>query len=395
MGSPRTPAVGDNAAVKITALRDPQPGPSSYRLAWVAAADDDHPVGTAYLRVFTAGGAEHRTEAEIAVHPAERRRGAGTALLAEAVRAARDLGRRTLVAGPVESGSPGEVFLTARGLRPVLGLTYARLDLAGAGVTAAPAPGYRLVAWEGTVPDELAETFAASRRAMDDMPMDEADVGAETWDVDRVRAIAAAVSRRGDTLCTVAAIAEADGTIAGFTELVVPATATPGPHHPDPAAQRAKADPQHSAPGPQLASVGAQRAGSTAPEAGVGMPGGRDGAGAPEPGTGIPEDEADAPEAGDSAPEAEARVGAPEAGSGAPEGGVDAQHYGTGVLPEHRGRGLARWMKAEAIRHTRAAHPQVRGLLTDTADSNVAMRRVNDVLGYTPTHRSVLFQLDL
>ena len=52
-------------------------------------------------------------------------------------------------------------------------------------------------------------------------------------------------------------------------------------------------------------------------------------------------------------------------------------------------------MKAEAIRHTRLRHPDVPGLLTDTADSNVAMRKVNDALGYAATHRSVLFQLDL
>jgi GNAT superfamily N-acetyltransferase len=292
-----------NARVNITALSDPHRGPSSYRLAWVASGDDGYPVGTAYLRVFTAAGAEHRTEAEISVHPAERRRGAGTALLAEAAAAARQLGRRALVAGPVEAGTPGEAFLTARGLRPVLALTYTRLSLAGADVTAVlaePHPGYRLVDWEGTVPDHLAATFAASRRAMDDMPMDEADVGAETWDVDRVRAIAAAVARRGDTLCTVAAVDEQDGTIAGFSELVVPGGGT-----------------------------------------------------------------------------------------------TDAQHYGTGVLPEHRGRGLARWMKAAAVRHTRQRHPDVPGLLTDTADSNVAMRRVNDALGYEPTHRSLLFQLDL
>jgi GNAT superfamily N-acetyltransferase len=292
----------DNARVKITAWREPQHGPSSYRLAWVAADDSGYPVATASLRVFTVAGAEHRTEAEVSVHPAERRRGAGTALLAEAVAAAQALGRRALTAGPVDAGSPGEAFLTARGLRPVLALTYARLALADADVTAAlaePHPGYRLVTWEGTVPDELAETFVAARRAMDDMPMDEADVGVETWDVDRVRAIAAAVAGRGDILCTVAAIDD-DGTMAGFSELVV--------------------------------------------------------AGA---GTG------------------------------------DAQHYGTGVLPEHRGRGLARWMKAEAIRHTRLRHPGVTGLLTDTADSNVAMRAINDALGYAPTHRSVLFQLDL
>jgi len=289
--------------VKITALSDPHPGPSSYRLAWVGAAEDGHPVATAYLRVFTAEGAEHRTEVEVSVHPAEQRRGAGTALLAEATAAARGLGRRTMVAGPVDAGSPGEAFLSARGLRPVLALTYARLALEDAEVAAAlaePHPGYRLLSWEGTVPDELAATFARSRRAMDDMPMDEADVGAETWDVERVRSIAAAVARRGDILCTVAAVDDADGTIVGFSELVVPG-----------------------------------------------------------------------------------------AGTG------DAQHYGTGVLPGHRGHGLARWMKAAAIRHTRVNHPQVTGLRTDTADSNVAMRRINDALGYRPTHRSILFQLDL
>jgi len=287
--------------MKITAWREPEPGPSSYRLAWIAASDDDYPVATAHLRVFTAAGAEHRAEAAVSVHPAERRRGAGTALLAETVTAARELGRRTVLAGPVDAGSPGEAFLTARGLRPVLALTYARLALAEAAVTAEPRPGYRLAVWEGTVPDGLAATYAASRRAMDDMPMDEADVEAEAWDVERVREIAAAIAKRGDILCTVAAVDAADGTIAGFSELVVRGT-----------------------------------------------------------GTG------------------------------------DAQHYGTGVLPEHRGRGLARWMKAEAIRHTRAAHPGVSGLLTDTADSNTTtMRGINDALGYAPTHRSLLFQLDL
>jgi GNAT superfamily N-acetyltransferase len=351
--------------VKITAWADPQPGPSSYRLAWIAAGDEGHPIGTAHLRLFTVEGAEHRAEAEISVHPAERRHGAGSALLAEAVSAARSAGRRTLVAGPVEAGSPGESFLVARGLRPVLALTYARLALRDAEVPAESPPGhraaevaaesppghrdpevgaesppghrdaevaaesppghrdaevaaesppghrdaevgaesppgYRLVMWEGIVPDELALTFADSRRAMDDMPMDEADVGAESWDVDRVRSIAAAIAERGDILCTVAAVDEADGTIAGFSELVVPGGGT-----------------------------------------------------------------------------------------------TDAQHYGTGVLPEHRGRGLARWMKAAAIRHTQEHHPDVPGLLTDTADSNATMRRINDTLGYAPTHRSLLFQLDL
>jgi RimJ/RimL family protein N-acetyltransferase len=150
------------------------------------------------------------------------------------------------------------------------------------------------------VPDKWAATFADSRRAMDDMPMDDADHERQVWDTDRLRAVARAVQERGEHLLTVVAVAERDDTIAGFTELVVPG-----------------------------------------------------------------------------------------------DGTGDGRHYGTAVVPEHRGHGLAGWMKSECIRLSRERFPQLSGLLADTADSNTAMRRVNDVLGYRPTHRSVLYQLDL
>lgn len=163
-----------------------------------------------------------------------------------------------------------------------------------------PHSGYRLASWQGTVPDDLAPTFADSRRAMDDMPMEDTDHGTTTWDVDRVQAAAKAVEQRGDHLHTVVAIDTSNGSIAGFTELVVP--------------------------------------------------GG---------GTG------------------------------------DAQHYGTGVLPEHRGHGLGRWMKAESIRQAHGHYPDLGGLLTDTADSNTHMRHISDSLGYLPTHTTLQYQLDL
>jgi GNAT superfamily N-acetyltransferase len=258
--------------------------------AWIASAAGAYPVGAAFLG----------SELEIQIHPANRRQGIGTRLLEAVVAEARRLGRRSVVSVPVEVGSPGDAFLAARGLRQALILVYSRLDLATADPVARPAPGYRLVAWEGTVPDGLAASFAASRRAMDDMPMGEADVAHEPWDVDKVRRVAAVVAKRGDLLDTVAAVAESTGEIVGFTELVVTGS-----------------------------------------------------------GTG------------------------------------DGQHYGTGVLPEHRGRGLARWMKAESIRRARRRHPALSGLLADTADGNAAMRAINDALGYVETHRSVLYQLDL
>lgn len=68
------------------------------------------------------------------------------------------------------------------------------------------------------------------------------------------------------------------------------------------------------------------------------------------------------------------------------DGKGDGQHYGTAVLRAHRGRGLARWLKAEAIRQAREDHPDLAGLLTDMVDTNVAMRRVNEDLGYRITH---------
>ncbi len=77
------------------------------------------------------------------------------------------------------------------------------------------------------------------------------------------------------------------------------------------------------------------------------------------------------------------------------DGTGDAQHYGTAVLPAHRGHGLGAWMKAAAILHARRRHSDLSGLLTDTADSNEPMRRINDALGYLPTHTTYEYQLDL
>ncbi|KUL37693.1 acetyltransferase [Streptomyces sp. NRRL F-4489] len=292
-------------SIRVTPLTDPHHGPSSHRLAWLASDAAGVPVGSAFLRLFTDAGRAHLAELELRVHPVERRRGIGSRLLDAAVAAARE-DRRRCVLAQAEAGSPGGRFLPARGFRKVLTLTFARLPLAGVDVAALekiverPHPGYRLASWYGTVPDDLARTFAASRRAMDDMPMDDADHGTVTWDVDRVRAVARAVAERGELLHTVVAVDASDGSIAGFTELVVPG-----------------------------------------------------------------------------------------------DGRGDGLHYGTGVLPEHRGHGLGRWMKAASIRQARARHPELGGLLTDTADTNRPMRNINDALGYAPTHQELTYQLDL
>jgi ribosomal protein S18 acetylase RimI-like enzyme len=277
---------------RVIALTDP----STSNPAWIAEGDDGRPLGTAY--VYALAGSDS-AELRITVHPADRRTGVGARLLREAVASATERGLTALLGQPVREGSEGEAFCVAAGLRRVLALTYTRLALSEWNGTPAAVDGYRLVHWEGTVADELAETFARSRQAMDDMPMDDAAWTPDNWDVERLHWVADAVAKRGEILLTTAVIGP-DDEIAGFTEVVV---------------------------------------------------------------------------AGD--------------------GIGDGQHYGTGVLPEHRGRGLARWLKAAQIEEVRARFPKLDGLLADTADSNAAMRRVNDSLGYLPTHRSLLYQVDL
>ncbi|MEV4165294.1 GNAT family N-acetyltransferase [Nonomuraea dietziae] len=143
----------------------PQLMPSSRRLAWLATLPTGVPVGSAFLRLFSRVGQDYLAELDLHVHPAERRSGVGSRLLTAALAAAREEGRRCVIA-QAEPGSPGDVLLSARGFRKVLTLTYARLPLAQTNpddlreIMRSPHPGYRLVAWDGVVPDELAETFA-------------------------------------------------------------------------------------------------------------------------------------------------------------------------------------------------------------------------------------------
>ncbi|GJF29101.1 N-acetyltransferase [Kitasatospora sp. NE20-6] len=294
--------------IRLTALTDPAAAPGARREVWLAE-EDGVPVGSAHLRTSDRDDRWHLAELELTVHPAERRRGTGGLLLDAAAAAARAADRSVLLAG-ADEGGPGEAFLAARGLRRVLVLAAARLPLAEADEAALtvlaerPHPGYRLVSWDGTVPDDLLDRYVAARPAMDDMPVGDTGFGAVRWDADRLRSAAAAVAARGDLLTTTAVLADGPagegGGMVAFTELVVPG-----------------------------------------------------------------------------------------------DGTGDAQHYGTGVLPGHRGRGLAGWMKAEQIRAVRRRHPALAGLLTDTAEHNVPMRRVNEALGYRPTHRTCHYRLDL
>lgn len=56
----------------------------------------------------------------------------------------------------------------------------------------------------------------------------------------------------------------------------------------------------------------------------------------------------------------------------------------TGVVPEHRGHRLGRWLKADLTARVLEQCPQVRMIITGNADSNGPMLAINRDLGYRP-----------
>ncbi|MFI5753341.1 GNAT family N-acetyltransferase [Streptomyces sp. NPDC051644] len=203
-----------------------QPALGSRRLTWLATTADGTTVGVAGLRLFTSPSQQHLAELELTVDPAHRRLRTGSLLLSAVVAACRAERRRSLVA-TAAADSPGEAFSERHGFRRALILNHLMLRLDELDVAEllriadAERPGYRLTGWTGTVPDELADTFAAAKNAMNDMPVGDLDYGSVAWDAERVRAMGKVVADRGDTLQTIAAVHD-DGTVAGYTEILIP-----------------------------------------------------------------------------------------------------------------------------------------------------------------------------
>ncbi|GAA3938539.1 GNAT family N-acetyltransferase [Actinomadura viridis] len=193
------------------------------RRRW-AVAEDGRAVAVAVLRLPGGPGADRPAEIDIRVHPARRRRGLGTRLLAVAAEGLRADGRTSAIA-QVLAGTPAVPFLESHGFVCVLtlsGLLLRMEDLPPGRVpalVAAGPPGYRLVRWRGEVPERYADALAHAKHAMADL----AEYEGLPWDAVRVRETAAMVAARGDDLYTVAAVQ--GSAIAGFTEIVVPASA--------------------------------------------------------------------------------------------------------------------------------------------------------------------------
>jgi GNAT superfamily N-acetyltransferase len=165
---------------------------------------------------------------DVRVHPAHRRRGVGTALLREVLALLTDLGRPVLLAES-DAGTAGDGFAAALGFRLVGTdrLSLLRLTDADwpdvAATAAAKHPGYRIEAWTGHAPDDLIAGYAAAKRAMNDAPRDDADLGDFSYTAETIRDDERLLGELG-TLRVVVAVHEETGAVAAFTETLTRAS---------------------------------------------------------------------------------------------------------------------------------------------------------------------------
>lgn len=195
--------------------------------AWLAR-DDAGLVCGFYLLIRPERENRHMAELTPVVHPARRRAGLGTALVAHAAGRARKDRRAMLMAHTAERG-PGEAFARAlgathreTGIFPVL-----RLGAMPAGHLAAlraraeaASPGYTLLTWEGDAPEDLLDDVAVLFQAEEDAPRAPGEE-AQQWDPARVRVDERRVADQGLRFYTVAARPDPGGELVAITQLGV------------------------------------------------------------------------------------------------------------------------------------------------------------------------------
>jgi mycothiol synthase len=67
----------------------------------------------------------------------------------------------------------------------------------------------------------------------------------------------------------------------------------------------------------------------------------------------------------------------------------------TGVLPDYRGHGLGKWLKAAMIQKVLLERPIVKRIRTGNADSNAAMLAINHALGFKPYIAGTVWQIEI
>ncbi|HEY5787340.1 MAG TPA: GNAT family N-acetyltransferase [Microlunatus sp.] len=172
----------------------------------------------------------HLVWGSVIVHPAHRRQGHGTALVAEIVRRAEEAGRTTIWLGTAEDDLGSRAFLEANGFhyashdarrKQVLAeVDTAAVDARHAKAVEAAAD-YVIERLEPPYTDELLEQLVEVTAAINDAPMGDLTFEDEVFDVARLQDIEKAREGRGDRIYRLAARHRQTGVIGGHTVVVV------------------------------------------------------------------------------------------------------------------------------------------------------------------------------
>ncbi|TFV61713.1 UNVERIFIED_ORG: GNAT family N-acetyltransferase [Bacillus sp. AZ43] len=168
---------------------------------------------------------------DLAVHPAHRRHGIGSALLTEGLALAAGHGRTEVIAEVDEPSpdNPGRAFALRHGWRCDLLETRRDLELPVdeerlAALEAGAGGGYDVITWRDGVPDEYLDDRALLERRMStDAPHGDLPVEEERWDGARIREYEAAHTARGRAVLSAGAVT--GGRLVAFTSLYVPIAA--------------------------------------------------------------------------------------------------------------------------------------------------------------------------
>ena len=233
--SRRATANGVRAGTRMSGGRVPidETAPRYFRL-YSYGPSFEHPVAVGALEVTRDDNLAF-IEGNLFVEPTQRRRGYGSALLAELERCARELGRPTLlifvIEGSREIGSgPNRSFAAHHGYR--VGEENVRRDLAWPRPNgeldrlwdqwSPNASDYEILSWTNATPEDLVDGRAQLSAIMPaEAPHVDLDVEVEHWDAARVRLHEATTNQMGRDLLVAAARHRGSGELVGYSELTV------------------------------------------------------------------------------------------------------------------------------------------------------------------------------